>query len=627
MLWGEIKMIICRIAGGTANQMLEFSAAYALAKELEQELLLDISYSIIQSNGYVLDSFCIPSYKKLICSDVEGYSMVENPLELRGLLNHPSIRIYDSSPQNGRLVYQGLDKVLGMREYDSFLVGNFFDIDLYYKKYWDEIRSFFVLPKESIEIKQFKKVISNRISVGIHIRRGDMVFQDWAMTIEDDYYRAAVAYCRIKFDNPLFMIFSDDIEYAKQLFGLDSNFYFVHFGGYDNSAINELICLSLCTHRILNNNSSYGNLADMMNWVEDRIVLCRLQGQFPDPISTVEKTKRHKCLSLYDIDNYALQYSADGKSSINNSGEIQNEIMCSSVNSENCESLLEKIVYLEMNTYEADEVIREKLLYQKFMCQVWMQLYEDALQSAFLLYHSCADDKVFNLKLREALHAIGAYEEEQIEKQRCLGEKKYRFIIVPNKCRSVQCRTSGLVELGQVLYHLGHEVVFVYNPLVDWEKEQIRQMKILDNPRGFVWGYQGILLDTVLEQGIAEFINSFKEETVVISRKAEMFVDKSRLDKKARYVFPDFSDVRDSETLYAQEHMQQEEIDDLYSLADVVLTKQKNLEKYDCKSVVWTDNESDKACSVSEDKRGLAMSHRLSKRGIGMATALIDMLD
>lgn len=622
-------MIICRIAGGTANQILQFAAAYALARELRQELLLDISRTTIQPNGYVLDSFCISQYKKLICFDTEGEEIAEEPLELRNLLNSSSIRIYDLQGDNRRFIYKGLGSALKMKQYDSYLVGNFFDMDLYYKKYWDEIRSLLVLPKESIEIKQFKKVISNRVSVGIHIRRGDMLTVDWAMKIEDDYYKAAVTYCRIKFDNPLFMIFSDDIEYAKKLFGLDSNFYFVHFGGYDNSAINELICLSLCTHRILNNNSSYGNLADMINWAEDRIVLRRLQGQFPDSISTVEKARRHKCLSLYDIDNYVLQYSVDGKNSINNFGEIQNEIMCSSVNSENCDSLLEKIVYLEMNTYEADEVVREKLLYQKFMCQVWMQLYEDALQSAFLLYHSCADDKMFNLKLREALHAIGAYEEEQIEKQRCLGEKKYRFIIVPNKCRSVQCRTSGLVELGQVLYHLGHEVVFVYNPLVDWEKEQIRQMKILDNPRGFVWGYQGILLDTVQEQGIAEFIDSFSEEneTIVISRKAEMFVKKSRLEKNVRYVFPDFSDIRDAETLYAQKHMKQDEIDDLYSLADVVLTKQKNLEKYNCKSVVWTDNESKKACRVSEDKRGLSMSHRLSKRGIGMAVALIDALD
>ena len=65
-------MIICRIAGGTANQILQFAAAYALARELRQELLLDISRTTIQPNGYVLDSFCISQYKKLICFDTEG---------------------------------------------------------------------------------------------------------------------------------------------------------------------------------------------------------------------------------------------------------------------------------------------------------------------------------------------------------------------------------------------------------------------------------------------------------------------------------------------------------------------------------------------------------------------------
>lgn len=458
------------------------------------------------------------------------------------------------------------------------------------------------------------------------MRRGDMLMVSWAMEIEDDYYRAAVAYCREKFKNPLFMIFSDDIEYAKKVFGVDSNFYYVHFGGYDNSAINELLCLSMCTHRILNNNSTYGMIADMINWREDRVVLRRLKERFQDSVSTVEKTVRHKYLSRYDINKYALQYGVDSKNSINNYKEIIKKIISKSVDRNNSENVLEKIAYLELNTYEIDDAMREKLLYQKFMCQIWMELYEDALQSAFLLYHSYADDRMFNFKLREALHAIGAYEEEQIEVQRSLGGKKYRFIIIPNKCRSIQCRTSGLVELGQVLYHLGHSVIFAYNPLGTNEKEQIRQMKVLDNPRGFVWGYQGVLLDTVRELGISEFINSFEEETIVISRKAEMFVDKKR-GKQLRYVFPDFSDIRDSETLYAQEHMKQDEIDALYSRADIVLTKLNYLEKYNGKSVVWEDNESDKICSVSEDMRGLAMSHRLSKRGIGMASALIDELD
>ena len=50
-------MIICRISPGLANQMYEYAAAYALSKELKQELALDISECANSSWGYLLDNF------------------------------------------------------------------------------------------------------------------------------------------------------------------------------------------------------------------------------------------------------------------------------------------------------------------------------------------------------------------------------------------------------------------------------------------------------------------------------------------------------------------------------------------------------------------------------------------
>lgn len=59
-------MVIVGLSAGLANQMYEYAAGYALAKELNQELVLDISACVKSSRGYMLDFFSIPDTKKIV---------------------------------------------------------------------------------------------------------------------------------------------------------------------------------------------------------------------------------------------------------------------------------------------------------------------------------------------------------------------------------------------------------------------------------------------------------------------------------------------------------------------------------------------------------------------------------
>ena len=58
-------MVIARLSPGLANQMMEYAASYALAEELEQELVLDIAECKNSSWGYLIDFFDIPDTKKI----------------------------------------------------------------------------------------------------------------------------------------------------------------------------------------------------------------------------------------------------------------------------------------------------------------------------------------------------------------------------------------------------------------------------------------------------------------------------------------------------------------------------------------------------------------------------------
>ena len=52
-------MLIVRLTTGLGNQMYEYMAGYALARELHQELVLDIENCTRSAYGYLLDHFNI----------------------------------------------------------------------------------------------------------------------------------------------------------------------------------------------------------------------------------------------------------------------------------------------------------------------------------------------------------------------------------------------------------------------------------------------------------------------------------------------------------------------------------------------------------------------------------------
>lgn len=649
-------MIICPIKGGHANQILLFSAAYALSKELNKELVLDITLAGVQSNGYGLDWFAIPEYKKLTCSMVETNDMGSVTWLDRVPEKEKYFEIYDSENQEGNKVYTNLDMAPLMGENNNiYLKGIFFDRDRYFLKYWEELRHLFVPKEEQREIEHFRNIITGKISVGIHIRRGDMLNVSWALDIEDEYYQAVITYCRKKFGKCLFMIFSDDIEYVKETFGIDEDYYYVNFLGYDNAALKEMQCLSLCTHRIMNSNSTFSLVADALNWEESRKTFWRVNNQLDHLETTIDYSKRNIYFNSNDIKKYSKNYQINGKYNIENYIEKQEKVLNASITKENSKEIIDILTELSMNVYQRDNLLKEDLLYKQFLCEVYSERYHDALQSAFLLYNQFANDIVYNENLKKCLYFIGAHEEEIVESVRSKSKpltqtsihykenkyyielysklqnnrKKIHFVIIPYKCMSVVSRRAGLVQIANVLYHLGNKISFIYEPISEYEREILDKEELLFNSRGFVVPYQGYLLENIKKQGVNHFINSLPDEDiVVISRRSDMFVEKSRLNNKknVKYVFPDFTDKRDSEFIPAEKELDKKEIDSLYSKADIILTKDKEFRSSTGKVVLWNDSDVQETWKLCDERCGLGTNHRLSKRAIGMVADLINAL-
>lgn len=129
-------------------------------------------------------------------------------------------------------------------------------------KYFSEIRP--LLLKEFTLINDFNfdnqfilNKIKNSNSVSIHIRRGDYVKDKKNNKIYNvfglEYYEAAINYINKIVENPVFFVFSDDLDWVKSNLSILSPYY-VDVNSFENPE-NDLILMSSCKHNIIANST------------------------------------------------------------------------------------------------------------------------------------------------------------------------------------------------------------------------------------------------------------------------------------------------------------------------------------------------------------------------------------
>lgn len=625
-------MIIARLSPGLANQMMEYAASYALAKELGEELVLDIAECKNSPFGYLLDFFNIPDTKKILYYMVDAEQA--GHLNLLGIPNalKEQVIIFTQAGnwQPQTIEYKELNNI---PEYHGdcsvYMCGYFFNRFQYYDKYWDEIKKKFSLRIEIEEVNKFRELISNKISVGIHIRRGDMLLADWAVTMEGDYYKAAITYCRKHFGNCIFCVFSDDIAYAKQLLGKDSSIYYTHFWGYDDADIAEFVCLSLCNHRILSNSSTFGRLADGLNEQDGGFVFWQaiadsntIWQHWINKYTQRKNTKKR--LDKYDINKYAAMYKSNGKDNIANWRERVDKLS-DRVRTEDTsgQKILEEIAELSLNTYEASPEDDERILYYKFIALMREELYHEALMPAHLIYETYINDYIYRNNLVRALKEVGADKEAELELNRTLSDR--HFIIVPRVKSFASNKLYGLIELGYVLHHMGYKVSFLFDPIDDGEKYYIEKNEMLTDRYGNCLGCYQYVKQEIESRGFEQFLMEQKEDELIVVTRDSNFCGQRVGNKMVTYVFPDYSDSRDAETDPDQKRPK-EELKFLYNTADMILTHAKDNINSNHKVILCKDDAHKEEYWIEEKRWKFGDLHRLDERAISMAQVLVDNL-
>ena len=250
---------IVNIMGGLGNQMFIYAFSLALKNKKKDRILYDISsYKYDNLRSYELDLFNL----KLELATEEQIEKVRPKKTFLGKLRNSYYK------RRWRFKDFKIVKMPAIEEYYSKYNPNFFDCKTlrYYSCYFqnekyfsdveEDVRQAFIFPDFRENIEENKKMlekIKNSNSVFLHVRRGDYKGINWVL--DTNYYKKAVKYMKETLSNPVFFVFSDEIEEIDKTFLEDVNCVFMPPINKGKSSWQDMCLMSNCKHAICANSS------------------------------------------------------------------------------------------------------------------------------------------------------------------------------------------------------------------------------------------------------------------------------------------------------------------------------------------------------------------------------------
>jgi len=243
-------MIITKIQGGLGNQLFQYALGRNLTIKNNVELKLDRTDYDKKDRyrEYGLDNFNINSR----IASVEEINRFYNDWE--------KIKNKFTTPYKRSVVvnlgYEFNKNILKLT--DNVYLYGYWPSEKYFIEIRDILKNEFTLKKDlSKDSQNLTKELTEKNSISIHIRRADYLknekFSKIFTVLDLDYYRQSIKLIATKINNPIFYIFSDDIEWAKSNLVIP---YPVFFSSTPNIPdYEELIIMSKCKHNIIANSS------------------------------------------------------------------------------------------------------------------------------------------------------------------------------------------------------------------------------------------------------------------------------------------------------------------------------------------------------------------------------------
>lgn len=267
-------MIHIELKGGLGNQLFQYAAALALAKEKNTTVAVDITN--LDAKDKTLGTY--RSYK---LNKLKNPPTVQNFSSFKKNVIKLGLKFVEKFNINSKGLYKergfAYEKISTKCSSNSILFGNFQSY-----KYFDncekEIKTSlcFSLTEQYNEVSSLLKDVQYLDSVSIHIRRGDYLSNSIAYDVLGvlpmTYYNLAIDKIIETNKNCTFFVFSDDIVWAKENMILKGHHtYFIDIESKDKDIV-EFSIMSSCKHNIIAN-SSFSWWAAYLNPNPNKIVI------------------------------------------------------------------------------------------------------------------------------------------------------------------------------------------------------------------------------------------------------------------------------------------------------------------------------------------------------------------
>lgn len=253
-------MIRLVIKGGLGNQMFQYATAYSVAKKLNTDLVIDLSFiqnrlpiSGFTHREYELGLFGVNDTATTLFKNEFMDKYVSYPVEKILMI----AKLIKSFPEKKSFLFDpDLFEVK-----DGTYIEGYFNNYKYFEAHEKEIQNIFSIDKLfDPNFSDIEGKIKSTESVSINIRRGDYTNsknKNIYIQLNEEYYLRAIAIVREHIKNPHFFVFSyDDPEWFKQALHLEEGEYTY----IDRSYIGDhfktyLRLISLCKHNIISNST------------------------------------------------------------------------------------------------------------------------------------------------------------------------------------------------------------------------------------------------------------------------------------------------------------------------------------------------------------------------------------
>ena len=287
-------MVVVKIFAGLGNQMFQyafgkgyelktggkvfFEANWLEDRELQgEDTARELELNVFKANINFLESSILKSILKRKSIPQRIAYRILSALKILNFLEEEKLFTYD---EELFLKFKGISHIQG-----------YFQTESYFKEFREEIlKDFKIKNKLSPNSTKYKELIQASNSVCLQVRRRHYVTNPKANKTHDvcglDYYERAASHIIDKVENPMFFVFSDDLDWVKQQEITKGAPVTYVSGNIGDFSFEDMILMQYCKHNIIAN-SSFSWWGAWLNTNKDKIVIA--------PQKWTTKTETKEC--------------------------------------------------------------------------------------------------------------------------------------------------------------------------------------------------------------------------------------------------------------------------------------------------------------------------------------------